>query len=426
MFEEKVLHEALKKVDQAEVFAEAGRTVTARSSKSRIEVCEEGFGRGWGVRVVSKGRVGYSFFNDPRQYKHAVDNAVSTARLAHPERMRLPGRAAYRKVKSYDCDIVKTSESALVDLVSLLDSAASENAQPLRSEASAEFTGSVIVNSEGVYAYSRESMASVYCNAQKADCVSSEFDASRRAMPRKSVERVGREAGEWAKAGAGGKPATFSGPIVLSVNALGSFLSATVSESVDGENARRGKSRWSKMLGKRVTTEALTIIEDPFIPWAVGTVAFDDEGVPTLRKEIIKDGVLKTFLYDVESARLAGAKSTGNGFREGYAGIPDIASTNIVLVPSEREEVMDVQRGVFIRELFGFHNMNPVTGDFSLNVAEGFMIGRGELGKPIRECLLVGNFFDILKSGIAFDVKDETRAWLTAPRVRFSGRLVGK
>ena len=87
---------------------------------------------------------------------------------------------------------------------------------------------------------------------------------------------------------------------------------------------------------------------------------------------------------------------------------------------------MDVQSGVFVRELMGFHNANLVTGDFALDVISGFRVKRGELSTPVRGCMLVGNFFDILKKIDAFGREDECKGAFTGPAVSFIGKIVGK
>ena len=177
------------------------------------------------------------------------------------------------------------------------------------------------------------------------------------------------------------------------------------------------------MVGKRVAHPSLSIIEDPHIPWARASAAFDDEGLPTKKKPLVSGGVMRRHLYDVRSAALSRDKPTGNGFRVSPTEPPETSVTNITLSPSRKADVMH-ESGLFIRSLMGYHNMNTVTGDFALTIIEGFTLDGGVLDKPIRGCVLRGNVFKALKDDPHFGKTVISRDWFNSPRMSFDAEVV--
>jgi PmbA protein len=127
---------------------------------------------------------------------------------------------------------------------------------------------------------------------------------------------------------------------------------------------------------------------------------FDGEGVATMRRNVIENGVLKTLLYDLTTAKKAGVESTGNGQKGSYSAPVAIAPYNFAIAAGEDslEGLFEqVGNGVYITECKGFHaGANAVTGDFSIESA-GFVIRDGKRAEPVKSFTVAGNFFDLLK-----------------------------
>ena len=115
---------------------------------------------------------------------------------------------------------------------------------------------------------------------------------------------------------------------------------------------------------------------------------------------VIENGVLKTLLYDLTTAKKAGVASTGNGQKGGYSSPVAIAPYNFSIAAGEdsTEALMAaVGNGIYITECKGFHaGANAVTGDFSIESA-GFMIRDGKRAEPVKSFTVAGNFFELLK-----------------------------
>ena len=146
-----------------------------------------------------------------------------------------------------------------------------------------------------------------------------------------------------------------------------------------------------KIASKKVTIEDRPLQKNPFARW------FDDEGVATYNKPIVKNGVLQTYLYNLTTAAKDGVQSTGNGYGGGKKGVE---STFLYLKPGKKsldELFAEVGNGVFITEVSGLHaGLNPQSGNFSLQ-STGFMIENGKKGRPLDLITVSGNLLEIFQ-----------------------------
>ena len=146
-----------------------------------------------------------------------------------------------------------------------------------------------------------------------------------------------------------------------------------------------------KIASKKVTIEDRPLQKNPFARW------FDDEGVATYNKAIVKNGVLQTYLYNLTTAAKDGVQTTGNGYGGGKKGVE---STFLYLKPGKKsldELFAEVGNGVFITEVSGLHaGLNPQSGNFSLQ-STGFMIENGKKGKPLDLITVSGNLLEIFQ-----------------------------
>lgn len=162
---------------------------------------------------------------------------------------------------------------------------------------------------------------------------------------------------------------------------LGSFAAA-----ISGGNIYRKSSFLLDHVGKQVFPEFIQIAEQPHLPFGLGSVAFDDDGVLTRPNVFIKNGVLQTYALGVYSARKLGLHTTGN------AG----GMHNLTIKPGNKDfkamlKAMD--RGLLVTEIIG-QGVNLVTGDYSRGVG-GYWVENGEIQYPVHEITVAGKLQDI-------------------------------
>ena len=177
-------------------------------------------------------------------------------------------------------------------------------------------------------------------------------------------------------------PVLFEAPIASSL--LSHFIAA-----ISGGALYRNASFLIDQLGKSVFPDFVRIYEQPFIPRAMGSAVFDNEGVKTISRDIIKDGVLEGYVLSSYSARRLGLETTGNA-----GGVH-----NLTIDHGDRDLldlIRDLDRGLLVTELIGF-GVNIVTGDYSRGAA-GFWVENGEIQYPVEEITIAGNLKDIFRS----------------------------
>ena len=203
-----------------------------------------------------------------------------------------------------------------------------------------------------------------------------------------SAEAIGRRAGERTVARLDAKkiascevPVLFEAPVASGL--IGSFVGA-----VSGSALYRKSSFLQDSIGKSVFSPLVTIREDPAIRGGLASGPFDAEGVATVARDVVKDGVVQGYFLATYSARKLGMISTGN------AG----GNHNLVVVPGELDFaglVKKMHRGLVVTELMG-QGVNNVTGDYSRGAA-GFWVEGGEIAYPVEEITIAGNMKQMFK-----------------------------
>jgi PmbA protein len=186
--------------------------------------------------------------------------------------------------------------------------------------------------------------------------------------------------------------------IILRHDVVASLLS-TFSNIFSSDAAQKGLSLLKGKVDTKIAADIVNIIDNPFYEAAPSNCSFDDEGVATYEKHIIKDGRLKTLLYNIKTGKKDNLPSTGNGFKHSYKSPVGVAPTNFYIVPGKRsfeDAVKSMERGLIITDLSGLHSgANAVSGDFSL-AAEGFLVENGKIIRGVEQITIADNFYNVL------------------------------
>ena len=205
---------------------------------------------------------------------------------------------------------------------------------------------------------------------------------------------------------------------VLSAEVVSQFVNALVSTSCSAENVQKKSSLFVDKLGTEILSKKVTIEERPLEKNCFFTY-FDNEGVATYNKKIFDKGVLKTYLYNLETAKKDGVESTGNGYGGGSKIGVDVV--NLYLKPgklSEEDLFKKIKKGVYITSITGLHaGLDPQSGDFSLQ-AEGYIVEDGKVTSPLSLITVGGNLVSLLKDVIAVGNNPELQLiGTTAPSI---------
>jgi PmbA protein len=206
---------------------------------------------------------------------------------------------------------------------------------------------------------------------------------------------IGRRAGDRAVARLNpSRPKPGKYPIIFDPR-VASGLLGHLAGAISGVSVARKTSFLQDKLGELVFGPAVTIIDDPLRLRGLRSRPFDAEGLPVARRELVKDGILTTWIAESASARQLGILPTGHAAR-GTSGAPSATTTNIYIeagTKSRAELLAAFPEAVLVTELIG-HGVNPVTGDYSRG-ASGFMVRSGEIAEPIAEITVAANLVDM-------------------------------
>jgi TldD protein len=181
--------------------------------------------------------------------------------------------------------------------------------------------------------------------------------------------------------------------VVLGSGWPGILLHEAVGHGLEGDFNRKKTSAFAGLLGQRVASPGVTVVDDGTIGERRGSLSIDDEGTPTSRTVLIEDGILKGFMQDRMNARLMGVKPTGNGRREsfGHAVMPRMTNTYMLGGNHSPEEILSsVKNGIYAVQ-FGGGQVDITSGKFVFSCTEAYRIEDGKIGAPIKGATLIGN-----------------------------------
>jgi len=186
--------------------------------------------------------------------------------------------------------------------------------------------------------------------------------------------------------------------VVLGPGWPGILLHEAIGHGLEGDFNRKKTSAFSGLLGERVASPGVTVVDDGTIGGRRGSLSIDDEGTPTSRTVLIEDGILKGYMQDRQNARLMGMKPTGNGRRESYSSMVMPRMTNTVMLAGDKtpeEIIASVKKGIYAVN-FGGGQVDITNGKFVFSCTEAYLVEDGKVGVPIKGATLIGNGPDCL------------------------------
>lgn len=206
-------------------------------------------------------------------------------------------------------------------------------------------------------------------------------------------------------------------PVIFSPEAAASLL-REFANAANGMAVALSQSFLGKDdLGKRLFSENVTIIDDPFLPRGHGSRPYDRQGIAARRLVLVEKGELQNLFLGLESGRRLGMESTGHGGQLG---------SNLSIEPGSvtpADLISDIEEGIYVEELQG-HGGNPTSGDYSQGVS-GRWIEQGQITFAVGNMTVAGNLRNMFKRIVVANDIDRLRAKTTAPTIRIDGLSLG-
>ncbi|HUT68448.1 MAG TPA: TldD/PmbA family protein [Dehalococcoidales bacterium] len=411
---EHILARAKKVAGEAEVFQVSSEETQVRFEANRLKQLQNNQTTSVALRIIKDGRIGYATTTGTGDADELVGNAVETAEFGTVARFQLPDTQDYPRVDIYDPAVESVSIKEMIDLGEEMIAAVTGHTPGIMCEAgvSRGVISLRIMNSRGGRAEYRKSFFSLDIEGnliEETDMLfvgESESSCHPLADPGKVTNLVLRQL-DLAKNRA--KAPTRQLPVVFTPNGVGSALILPLMSALNGKMVLEGASPVGDKVGKTVFDKKLSLRDDPTVGYRPGSRPCDDEGVPSQRTPLVSKGVIRGFLYDLQTAALSGTRSTGNGSRK-RGGLPAPAPSAFVVTPGKTtfdEMVADIKEGLVVEQLMGAEQGNILGGDFSGNVLLGFKVENGKIVGRVKDTMVSGNIYKVLKdiAAIGSEVK---------------------
>lgn len=196
-------------------------------------------------------------------------------------------------------------------------------------------------------------------------------------------------------------------PVIFTPKAMHILIEPLVSGLL-GRNVASQASPLTGRMGEEILDPRFSLYDDALMDLAVASSPFDDEGVPRQRFPLYNKGVLKNYFLDLACAHKLNMESTASSSRD-FLLPPSAAPSNLHVEPGEAsydEIVEDMEEGLIVDRIMGSGQSNMLNGEFAVNVEYGFLVKKGKIQGRVRNTMIVGNVYELLKNNILAICKD--------------------
>ncbi len=394
---------ALKnKCDAYEIYIEESKVIELDSKQDELNFAKEEIEQGLGIRAIQNNRIGFAYTSNLDKIEETCSQAIENTKLnkedenyAFSQSENVPDVKGVYDKKFNDLDLDESVEF----LKTVITTAADTGCEITGSGFSASEGRSLIVNSNGVSIENEGTGFGVGLSVtiQKEGQIATAYNSQSSRFFDLNGVKLANEVCDLAKSSLDTKPIeTDDYDVVLDYYAATGLL-RTFMGAFDGENVRRGRSILKDKIGAEIANPTLSIIDNPLLEKGMATSSCDGEGSVSQKTDLIKDGILNSFIYDIYTANKVGTKTTSNASRGTYLATPMISPTNLEFKFSELKDISEIGKGVLTTSVLGAHTANPISGDFSVEASNAFKIENGELTEPINKAMISGNIFEIMK-----------------------------
>jgi len=381
--------------------------------EGRVEAAKQGIENGVAVRVLVKGAWGFASVGsiDANVLMTAVSSACKMAKNAS-SRLKTPIKLAETKIvedrvqmkpKKKPSTILmedkintaleinkavlgydKRVKGCTIDYLDLTGTSYFSSSEGILIEQDKLYVWSRITStaaSKGVFTFSREEIGSTAGYEV--------FDTAPEAIGEKVAKRAIKQLG--AKSPKGGRS-----QVVLGPNVVGVFVHEAFGHLAEADLALAGGILQNNF-GKKIGSDLVTFYDDGTVDGAFGSFKYDDEGVPTQKTLLIKDGVVTGLMHNRETAQKFNAEPTGNARAENFRVEPIIRMRNTYMAPRDHslEELTEgISSGYYFKSFRG--GQANLDGTFQVGIQEGYEIVNGEIGAPVRNASISGSTLETL------------------------------
>lgn len=399
--------------DFAELFVERHLSSTISTLSDKVETVQSGVEFGIGLRMAYGNKVLYGYTNKP-----LADELKRIANELAAKDRRDPKVTAtafdFRPVTSIHSGQKILSGDSMIDAkISFL--LAASNAAQKAGEKIVQTRGTslqreqhiTVFNSDGLHAedtrnYVRNVMTAIASDGKEQAVGSSNVGGLTgwELAERSDAAAIGAEAGRQALVNISAKPCP-SGemPIVMGNGFGGVIFHEACGHLLETTSVAKKASVFWDQMGEMIANPKVSAVDDGTMANEWGSINIDDEGMPTQRTQLIKDGKLTGFLVDRMGGQKTGYDPTGSGRRESYKFAPTSRMRNTFIEAgndSFDDMIASIDKGIYASHMGG-GSVQPGTGEFNFAVMEGYYVENGKIQYPVKGATLISTGPKVLK-----------------------------
>jgi len=400
-----VLRSAQKVAEEAEVFSVSSRATPIQFEANELKQVQTKESSSTALRIFREGRIGFATASGGGDTEALVDMAVETSQFGSAADFKFPSSRDYSEVRIFDSKVEEISMEKMVEIGKELIARIRGHTPDILCDVQVtKGTSSVsLINSqsgEGRYDKSFFSLSLEGILVRDTDML---FVGDSESSCRPDFIGIDGLADRviWQLEMAKKKAAVSTKllPVIFTPLGVASALMSPLLLAFNGKSVLEGASPLKDKLGEQVFDKRLSLWDDATIAYGVGSYPFDDEGVSGRRLPLVTNGVVTNFLYDLQTAALAGTNSTGNGQRAG-GGFPRPDISSLILSGGDvsfQAMVEDMKEGLIVEQVMGAEQGNLLGGDFGGNVLLGYKVENGEIVGRVKDTMIAGNVYQVLK-----------------------------
>ena len=400
---EKILNTAKKKgADEVEIIHKKWNENPVSFENNKLKSLESNQSSGIAVRLIKNNKIGIASSTNPEAFESIADSAIEASEFGPEAKFHFSSE----KINDSDAKLEKT-ELPLENLVdrgmNVINSLRTVHKDLLVSGGfDLSFGETVYLNSNGVYGKRAKKLFStsfygqiirdndflgVYDGNSDLENFPNEVEMCNK-IKEKLIESLNITSLE-----------TNKYSVYFTPHAVANIFASILSTILNGKAIQQKISPLVNKLGEKLFDKKFTFTENPEIGTA--KVKFDDEGIKTQKKVLIKEGIINSFYFDLNTASKINALSTGNGFKAGLASAPSPVLSSLIIEPGNikcKDMISSMKDGVIVDQVLGAGQSNILAGEFNVGIDLGFKVKNGKIHGRIKNCMIAGNIFDVLSN----------------------------
>lgn len=402
---EQLLDIARRLADQAEVYAVSYTETPVSFEANRLKNITTRESWGLALRVIKNGRIGFAAATGEADLQELAESAVETSQFGAEAHFTMPAQATYPDVQVFDPAVESVSIDALVQAGQSAIDGITRRTEGVLCDASVRrrVASVTILNSAGLQATHRGTGFSARLSGTLVRGTDMLFVGDARGSARLEIDLsdlVAETLHELELAAETVDAPRGQVPVVFTPRGFISCFLHPISIGLSGKTVLQGASPIASKIGEQVFDPAFTLIDDPTLAYRAGSRPFDDEGLPSRRLPVIENGVVKSFVYDLQTAAQAGTQSTGSAERA-LTSQPSPDLSVVTVAPGTvtfADMIGGLDDGLVVDELIGSDQGNTIGGDFGGNVLLGYRVQHGRITGRVKDVMVAGNAYELLRN----------------------------